>query len=326
MVEEITQEWNEGYNKLLEHVKKRGNNLRGGLFSVDLGLRYSKDGAFLEKWIAEQRQAKDLSTDQILKLENLPGWTWDEIWSVEQDTIKREHDLLRRKLSDRHLDIVKRNELELNFEIKQDTIRGRLIKAANQLREIAQQCWCGEVFCTTCGGQGHYLNRKIPHTLKEQLKVLLRLADIETISSICHPYDHIVFGLDRDRHIQSELEYGERMLNRVRSRRTDIFVEQYLLDRKHYRDSKHEKLKEIWNKVLTLCTYQAERSLSDESLIETVIILQKKNIIRFPNILKYGLDKAKNDKHWKRVMYNSTREISKEIRSFYGDQMGDIFK
>ena len=65
-----TAQWEEGFGYLLRYAEREGHT------RVLMG--HIEDGYRLGAWVKKQRSRKDIrNADQIHRLEELPGWTWD---------------------------------------------------------------------------------------------------------------------------------------------------------------------------------------------------------------------------------------------------------
>ena len=69
----ILDQWEKGYDRLLQYVTKENSALVPRKFK-------SQDGFRLGAWVTNQRSRKrSLGADRIMRLEEQPGWVWDQI-------------------------------------------------------------------------------------------------------------------------------------------------------------------------------------------------------------------------------------------------------
>ena len=69
----ILEQWENGFDRLLQYVTKENSALVPRKFK-------SQDGFRLGAWVTNQRSRKrSLGADRIMRLEEQPGWVWDQI-------------------------------------------------------------------------------------------------------------------------------------------------------------------------------------------------------------------------------------------------------
>jgi hypothetical protein len=95
-------------------------------------------------------------------------------------------------------------------------------------------------------------------------------------------------------------------------------VDRFLLDTRKTYELNHGEFTPLYAMVLKYAIKKSAEN-SNESLVETVILVLKDKTKDYPELLEYALSASRNNHQLKRVMYNLFREDIEEVRDYKGD-------
>jgi len=165
---------------------------------------------------------------------------------------------------------------------------------------------CKQIWCTTCGGLIHEVDKKMNDDLMKLIEEVLSDISLD---------DYLKFGewTNLLHHFQpfSVAAIFAREANQLDIsdiRQLDLFL---LRARGNKPIPQYQKLLDLGIEISI--------TTGDESLIETVAIALSTGILSYNDFYSIAILKAKNNKNIHRVLYNNLRETVPEVRDYVGD-------
>lgn len=179
-------------------------------------------------------------------------------------------------------------------------------KLISQLSQFKSRCGCTEVYCSTCGGRAAALNLNMSSDLEHEIKQHMEKM---TLNDLIEMKD---WGQYLKREYTQEVhEIVARESEGVDT--TDIAQ----LDRFLLHGRRFARCSPAYQKILKAGVDLALES-SNDSLVETVVLVLGEKTAEHHKLLEVALDKSKSNKNIERVLYNKLREDVPEVRGYVG--------
>lgn len=182
------------------------------------------------------------------------------------------------------------------------------IKLLNKLNSFqANDNSCKKVYCGTCGGLSRAIKHHITLKIREEINTELSKFSVNDFLNLGKWCDYLTNNYPSSVHSIYEIELKEIDVS-------DIQKLDYLLfhSRKILKNTPEYR-------ILLDQGIQAAIKTSNDSLIETVAIILEDKILNYDILFKTALTKSKNNKNIHRVLYNSLREITPQVRGYVGN-------
>lgn len=174
---------------------------------------------------------------------------------------------------------------------------------------------CSEMYCSTCGGFGGYIERNLKDEDKalisyilengsfdqlERLQKWLQLISRIAVRALATAYCRLAADVDVDR---TNIEAIDKLIFRSRK---------YVREEVRHSDKDYQTLIQ---QAIALST-----ATQNSSLLETLILTLGQSTLNHPDFLQVCIESSKQNKQLRRTMYNLLRVQVPELRDFPGSQ------
>lgn len=175
------------------------------------------------------------------------------------------------------------------------------------LREIQKESSCKSVYCSTCGGLSYVLRRKLTVDLRDKIRTALSGMSVGSFACLDSDWRYFFRGLEPNI-VRGIFERELESVDTSNVRELDHYL--FYARRIMKGSEKYEKLLKKGVQVAV--------DTSNDSLIETLVIILGEDTLNYDQLLRLALKKSKSNKNIHRALYNSVREKVPEVRGFVG--------
>ncbi len=166
---------------------------------------------------------------------------------------------------------------------------------------------CKKVYCTTCGGLAHAIKSNITPEINNEIKAILVGLSVNEFASLGDWCDYLKNNYQVS--VYSIYERESKNIDASNIQQLDYYL---------FHSRKLMYNSPIYKALLTQ-GIQAAIDTSNSSLIETLAIILGDKILKYDKLFQMALDKSKSNKQIHRVLYNTLREKSAQVRNYVGD-------
>jgi len=174
---------------------------------------------------------------------------------------------------------------------------------------------CGEMYCSTCGGYGYAIEKRIGIDKNIRLTIEDTLSKITLDElNIFGKWKSVLLRIDRSGFFPVYIREAKKInLSDIRA------IDRFLLDSRTISNMGGD----IEFSILYLPILEKGISLAlknaDYSLIETLIIVLQDSTVNHPELLKLAIKISENNIQMQRVLYNCLRNVVPEVRGYVGN-------